>query len=233
MPAVRNHLDRVAGHQRALAVGKPRAMKHRSPGEMAAAADHRRRADRERLAGPGPYRAAGALHPDGVVLMDQDRRAAEGRAPFEHRGIVVRVRDRDRGNPAQLLDLGDDLVVDQAQAVPKDVAVLVLDQECPLADGEVRLDGQAAEPLLLLLPDDVMALRQRLQRRPFLPALRHPLALVLADRATGGRPGLSGYWVPQVAHMKRGMDYILNRPRQTSFDRCTAHVASRPAEPAG
>ena len=83
--------------------------------------------------------------------MDVDRRVAEGAAPLDHRRVVVRVRDRDLGDPAQLLDPRDRRVVDQPDAVPEDVALGRLDQEGPLADAELRLGVDRVEVLLLLL----------------------------------------------------------------------------------
>ena len=59
--------------------------------------------------------------------------------PLDHRGVVVRVRDRDRREPAFGADPRDDLVVEIRRAVPEDVAGARLDEERALADRERRL----------------------------------------------------------------------------------------------
>jgi hypothetical protein len=62
----------------------------------------------------------------------------------------VRVRDRDRPEPAELLDAGADLVVDERYAVPEDVPFRAPDEERALADREAWVAADADEPRLLL-----------------------------------------------------------------------------------
>src|SRR5205085_12429354 len=93
------------------------------------------------------------------------------------------MRDRDRGNPAACLDRSDRLVVDQGDAVPEEVPGGRLDEERALADRERRVGPDPSQPGLLLLDAVAMAGPQLLERRPALAVRRHPLALVLADRA--------------------------------------------------
>jgi hypothetical protein len=62
----------------------------------------------------------------------------------------VRVRDRDRGDAAELLDPRAELVVEERDAVPEDVSTGRLDEERALADGEARLAAEPDEARLLL-----------------------------------------------------------------------------------
>jgi hypothetical protein len=99
----------------------------------------------------------------------------------------VRVRDRDRAEPAELLDAGADLVVEQRDAVPEDVPARCLDEEGALPDREARrrADANQARPLL---PDvRAMVAAKIVERRPPLAVPADVLSLVLADRAARRR----------------------------------------------
>ena len=48
----------------------------------------------------------------------REHRAAEAMRPAAHAGVVVRRRDRDRGEAAATLDRGRHVVIDERQAVP-------------------------------------------------------------------------------------------------------------------
>ena len=115
--------------------------------------------------------------------MQVDRGAAEGPAPFHHRRVIVRVRDRDLGNPAQFLHPRDRRVVDQPDAIPQNVPPRRLDQERALADAELRLGVDRVEPGLFLLDDVLVRRPEVLERRPLLAVGIDVLPLVLADRA--------------------------------------------------
>jgi len=99
----------------------------------------------------------------------------------------VRVRDRDRGEPAELLDARADLVVEQRDAVPEDVPARSLDEERALADREARRRADADQARLLLPDVRAMVAPKVIERRPPLPVPADVLALVLADRAARRR----------------------------------------------
>ena len=130
---------------------------------------------------PEPDARVRPHHPGPLRLVQVDRRPAERPAPFHHRRVIMRVRDRDLGDPAQLLHLLNRRVVQEPDAVPQDVAALRLDQERPLADPELRLGVDRVEPVLLLLDDIPVRRPQVLERRPLLAVGVDVLPLVLAD----------------------------------------------------
>ena len=108
-------------------------------GEVAAAADQRQvLAEVVGLARPVLDHRVVAHHPLAVGLVQQHR-ALEAVRPFDHRRVVVRVRDRDRGEPAAAVDLRRGRVVEQRDAVPQHVALAVRDEQRALADREARL----------------------------------------------------------------------------------------------
>ena len=104
----------------------------------------------------------------------------------------MRVRDRDRGDPAELLDPRAELVVEERDAVPEDVAAPRRDEERALADREARLaaDPEEARPLLADL--GAVVAPQLLERRPALAVATDVLPFVLADRAARRRLGSLG-----------------------------------------
>ena len=98
-------------------------------------------------------RLVGPLQPLALELMNHDR-AAELVRPFDHRCVVVRVRDRDRAQAAARLDEGRHLV-EEGEAVPEHVSGRRLDEERTLADAELRLHADPGQPRLF--PPDVGA----------------------------------------------------------------------------
>jgi len=91
------------------------------------------------------------------------------------------VGDRDRGDPAELLDTAADLVVEERDAVPEDVSARRLDEERALADREVRSRADARQPRLLLADVGAVVAPELLECRPLLAGPADVLALVLAD----------------------------------------------------
>ena len=90
-------------NQQRSAVGD---VQHGPAREVAAASDEREAAaQRERLSRPERDRRRGAHDPVGVVGV-QVHGAAEALGPLDHPRVVVRVRDRDPGQAAAVLDLG-------------------------------------------------------------------------------------------------------------------------------
>src|SRR5262249_8800003 len=152
--------------------------------EVAAGADQRQAAEeRLTLVLPEADARVRAHHPGALRLVEVDGRVAKGAAPLDHRGVVVRVRDRDLRDPAQLLDPRDRRLVDQPDAVPEEVAFGRLDQEGPLADAELRLGIDRVEPLFFLLDRVPVRPAEALERRPLLTVRADVLPLVLANRA--------------------------------------------------
>ena len=115
--------------------------------------------------------------------MQMDRHVAEGAAPFHHRGVVVRVRDRDPGEAAERLDDRDRRRVEERDAIPQHVALRGAHQQRALADPEWRDRSDPDQAGLILAVAVEMPPRERVERGPLLPGGRHELALVLADRA--------------------------------------------------
>ena len=152
-------------------------------GEVAAGPDQREAMPEiERLAVPQRDRVVGPHDPLGVLAVQVDR-AVEVVRPLDHARVVVRVGDRDPGEATAVLYGFRGRVVEQCDAVPEDVAVLVRDEQRALADREVRRRADAGE--VLLGPDVVVAvlLGELLECRPSLAAGRDVLTRVGADGA--------------------------------------------------
>jgi hypothetical protein len=56
-----------------------------------------------------------------IGRVQVDRHSSERAAPLNHRGVVVRVGDRDGRNPAEPIQQVDGRFVDQGDAVPQHV----------------------------------------------------------------------------------------------------------------
>src|SRR5262249_33514762 len=137
-----------------------------------------------------PQDDAGARphHPLAVGRVDVDGHVPEGRAPLDARPVEVRVGDGDGPEAAARPDRLDRRVVEEADAVPEDVAGRGLDEESLLADTEGGDGGDAGEAGILLAEHVPVALGRHLgQCRPPLSLPPDVLALVLADRAAGRR----------------------------------------------
>jgi hypothetical protein len=117
----------------------------------------------------------------------QMNRRVEGVRPFHHRGVEMRVRNRDRFYAAETLDQRDRCFVQKRDAIPQHVAAGRAHQQRALADGEPRLRPDAEDVRLVGAKAVDMALPERRERRPALPARRDVLPLLLADRALRGR----------------------------------------------
>ena len=189
---VGNHLQDVAGQERAAALGAGGPVQHRAPLEVAAAA-HQRHALHHlaRFALPEADRRIGAHHPLAVGGVKEDG-GVKGARPFHHRRVVVRVRDGDRGQAAQRAHDVDRRVVQQRDAVPQDVARRGAKEERALADGEARLRADPVQPRLQSLKGVAVRPPKLGEREPALAAGADVLPLVHAHRArvrrrVGGR----------------------------------------------
>ena len=101
--------------------------------------------------------------PVGLVQMD---RHGEGLGPVLHRGVVVRVRERDGAQAAEPADEGFRGRVEQRDAVPEDVAARGLHDEGALVDGEGGEALQAEQARLMRLPGIAVTVGQRRAGRP-------------------------------------------------------------------
>ena len=99
----------------------------------------------------------------------------------------MRVGDGDRGDAAARPDVVERGVVDQAGALPEQVADRRLDQVGVLADCERRAGVDRGEAGLQLADLGVALAPQLLERGPALALLSDVLPLVLSDRAVGRR----------------------------------------------
>ena len=93
----------------------------------------------------------------------------------------MRVRDRDRGEPAAAPERVDDLFVQQRLAVPEHVSALAGDDERTLPDRELGLAADAEQPGQLIADLGAVRFAELVERRPLLPFDRHVLARVLAN----------------------------------------------------
>ena len=110
----------------------------------------------------------GALDPLAIVFVQVDGDAAEGLAPLDHRRVVVRVRDGYRGNSAQGFDKRDGVGIDEADAVPKNVAGGGLDEQRALADGKFGFAADAPDSLPFLKERVAVGLAEGFERDPAL-----------------------------------------------------------------
>jgi len=183
------NLGLVAGEEDAAAFGAVAPMEDLESVEMAGGVDEREPfGEFVRGAGPKADDGVGALDPWSVSFVEMDRGVVEGAAPFDHRAVVVRVRDGDGGDTAESADGADGFFIEETDAIPEDVAVRRLDEERALADGELRLSADANE-VWLLLKDDVFpwALAHFFERGPGLSVGADVLTFVEADGAGVGR----------------------------------------------
>src|SRR5215470_141280 len=95
-------------------------------------------------------------------------RAAEGAAPIDHRGVEMRMRDRDRLEPAEALDHRDGRIVEQRDAVPEHIACWREHKVRMLTDRESRQCADADQSGLMLAERIGMARREPLRRDPAL-----------------------------------------------------------------
>lgn len=181
--AVHRHHRDVAGQERTAPVRALAPMQHGGAGEMPAAAHQQNIiGDAMAVALPRHDRRVRPRHPLRVVAVQIDRRVAERRAPVGNRAIIMRMRDRDRLQPAERPDMRDRLGRGQRHAVPHHAAAAIRHQERTLPDRKGRLERQS-DQAEIVAPDQPMPLREPVARQPRLPFPVHILPLVLADRA--------------------------------------------------
>jgi hypothetical protein len=155
---------------------------------VAAAANERYFArERQSIALPQLDGGVGPHDPLPVGGVQMDGNAAEGAAPFHHRGVVMRVGDRDAGKPAEPLHDLDGGGIDERDAVPQDIAFGRAHDERALADGKFRHRPDPDQAGLVLLIAIEVPARERIEGGPPLATGRNELTLVLTDRAGARR----------------------------------------------
>ena len=117
-----------------------------------------------------------------VGSMDVDG-AIERLGPVVHVAVVMRVRKTDRAQSASRLDELDGGLIQQGDAVPKDVSTLRHDEKGALPDREPRHDLHLIELLVQSIDAHRMLPPQYVLARPALPSDGNILPVVLADLA--------------------------------------------------
>src|SRR3984957_16239921 len=142
--------------------------------------------DLQHLAIPMADRWIGTHDPLGIGNVQVDG-ATKGARPILHARIVMRVRDRDGGKPAQGANQRFGRIVQQRNAVPQDITLRGSHQERALADTEAGM-GMDLEQVALQPPPGVdVLLCKPGWCCPNLSAARHELPFILTNRAAGGR----------------------------------------------
>src|SRR4051812_37131955 len=121
--------------------------------------------------------------------MQENRDVAEGRAPFQHGAVIMRVRNRDAAKRAQSGNQFHRRVIDQRDAIPEKISLRRAQQKRSLPDREFRNAADADQPRLVLPKGVVMAAAQLFERRPLLTRSRNELPRITADRAGRRRRG--------------------------------------------
>src|SRR5262245_31316117 len=135
---------------------------------------------------PQSHRLAFAHDPFLVGGVEMDL-TPECVGPFVHRGVEMRVRDRNRFQAAETFEHADRRGIQRRNAVPHYVAVLSARQERALANREAGADADQAG--VVFMETVHVALRQFAERSPGLTPWRHILPLFLADDALLGWTG--------------------------------------------
>src|SRR5262249_5832433 len=139
----------------------------------------------------------------GGVQMDGS--AAEGTAPFHHRAVVMRVGDRDAGEPAERLHDLDGGGIDERDAVPQNIAFGSAQDERALADREFRHrpDPDQAGLVLLIAIEVPAASASRVVHLWPPGGTNCRSSSQIGQDGGGASEGVN--WLPQVSQMKAGM----------------------------
>src|SRR5678815_2888660 len=92
-----------------------------------------------RLSQPEPDVFMRPHHPLPISLVKKDRCVVKSQAPFHHRRVIVWMRNGNRRDPTQLLDLCNRRFIKQRDTVPQNIAFGRSDKKCSLADSKTRL----------------------------------------------------------------------------------------------
>src|SRR5439155_3138328 len=133
---------------------------------------------------PVPDDWIGPHHPLAIRGRDVNRCAVECVTPLDANAVEVRVRHGDAVNAAAGPDRRDALRIDEAEAVPEDVAGGSLNKQGALADTDRRIGADPGQAGLEVTHLDPVSFATKLgQSRPALASRWHVLPLVVADRA--------------------------------------------------
>ena len=161
----------------------------------------------ERVAAPElDLRSTGACTHARIGLVQQDGHAAQRRAPVDHRGVEVGVRDRDDVDAAARLERRDGLGRRRcSEALPQHVGAGAAHVQRALVDGELGAEAEredAGVVLELQRGGPTRASACVVQAWPAQPTYWRSSSQT--GQAAGGR-GVSANWVPQVVQMKWDM----------------------------
>lgn len=94
----------------------------------------------------------------------------------------MRMRYRDRTDPAARIDFGDCSIVHQRNAIPEQISGRRFHKQSALADGKFRLGANAEELRRFFFETVLMIGCETFKCCPFLAAMPDKLAFILANR---------------------------------------------------
>ncbi len=130
----------IVSPTKALAALEPRTVKHRATSKMTAASDDGRPTRRHQCHASHECSAGSDLHPLAVIGVDVDRHTVKDRAPLDHRGVEMRMRDNNRRQSACCFNPCHALLINKAQGNPEMLPAgpLMKKARWPIAnDGEI------------------------------------------------------------------------------------------------
>ena len=149
---VHTHLRLISAEQYSLTTRSLRPMQYLVSVKVPGRVDQRRTArKRFRLSRPERDVFMSPHHPLPISLVKKDGCVVKSQAPFHHRRVIVRMRNGDRRDPTQLLDLSNRRFIEQRNTVPQDVAFGRSDKKRLFADSQIRLRVNREKACFLLL----------------------------------------------------------------------------------
>ena len=103
----------------------------------------------------------------------------------------MRMGNGDGSDAAARFHFGDDFIVEQRNAIAEEISATRLQEQCALADRELRLAADAEKLRRLIFEAVAMIGGQAFQRRPLLAAVMNKLPLIFANCAARRRLGCS------------------------------------------
>ena len=183
--SILSYLKDVSGQERSFTTGSPLPVEYGTARKVPAEPEQSEPGSK--LVGVTVPEHDGRMRPHdpiavGSVEVDGD--VSQCAAPFNDRGVVVRMRNRDSRNASESLNGRNAAIIGQAQAIPEHVALAGAEVKRALADGELRLGHQADQLGSFDIQPISMTALQIFQSGPFLPLPADVLPLVLADGTT-------------------------------------------------
>src|SRR5690348_8635531 len=119
-------------------------MQHRSAREVSTTTDQSDTAHQlASLARPELDAIVGLPHPIGIIDVEINWHIPERPAPIDKCRVKVRMRNRDGAQPAKPVDKGNRGIINQRDAIPKNVSFRRTHEQCALPDGEFRYRADA------------------------------------------------------------------------------------------